>query len=288
MTLVYACIAPHGGEIVSELARDQKTARLFSETRSGMARLANEMKKANPDTIVIASPHNLRLWKKIGIVFSENSSGYLLSDSKSKLRINLSVKCDTKFARELFSNAIKRKLPVVGANYGTFEGLLSDLPMDWGTFIPLWFFLNGEKHKGKRINKPMIVIVTPSREIPLRQNIEFGKTIAKLAESRKSSRIAFVASADQAHVHRRDGPYGFHASAKQFDEFAVTAIRNGNLSPLLRLDSGFVEDAKPDSLWQLAILQGILTKLPMSAKLFSYQVPTYFGMICAGFTPLKK
>jgi aromatic ring-opening dioxygenase LigB subunit len=287
MPLVYACVAPHGGEIISELAKDQKSADLFSETRIGMIHLANQLKRARPDTIVIASPHNLRLWKQIGIVFSENSSGYLQSDSKRKGRINLCAKCDPKFARELFSRASSDKLPVVGANYGTFEGPASDLPMDWGTFIPLWFFLNGKRRNGKKINEPKIVIVTPSREIPLQQNIQFGKTIAKLADDLKRQRIAFVASADQAHAHRKDGPYGFHMSAKKYDEIAVEAIKTGKLDPLLKLDPGFVEDAKPDSLWQLAILHGILSELPMSSELFSYQVPTYFGMICAGFSPLK-
>lgn len=131
MTLVYACIAPHGGEIVPELARDKRTAKSFSETRRGMFELAKQIKSTRPDTIVIASPHNLRLWKKISIVFSENSSGNLQSESKFHRReISLSVKCDIKFARELYGRARDVGLPVVGANYGTSEGSASDLPMD--------------------------------------------------------------------------------------------------------------------------------------------------------------
>jgi aromatic ring-opening dioxygenase LigB subunit len=286
LTLVYCCIAPHGGEIIPELAKDRKTADLFSETRKGIQKLATQMKESKPDTIVIASPHNLRLWKKIAIVISENSSGFLISDAKSKERIELSTRCDTRFARELYSRAVKNRLPVVGANYGTFEGSTSDLPMDWGTFIPLWFFLDGEKHHGKKIKEPKVVIVAPSREIPISQNVSFGRLIAKLAQSEKSKRIAFVASADQAHTHTKQSPYGIHPSAKDFDKLAVDGIRDGKIESLLRLDPRFIENSKPDSIWQLAMLQGVVSEVPMKTKLISYQVPTYFGMICAALTPL--
>jgi aromatic ring-opening dioxygenase LigB subunit len=287
MTLVYTCIAPHGGEIIPELAKDAKTACLFSETRIGIQSLAKRLKKTDPDTIVIASPHNLRLWKKIGIAFSENSSGSLVSDARSKRRISISVKCDTRFARELYGRALGKRLPVVGANYGTFEGPTSDLPMDWGTLIPLWFFLEGKKHDGKQIIDPKVVIVAPSREIPLAQNITLGKEIARLAQEEKNKKIAFVASADQAHTHKKGGPYGFHPAARKFDELALNAIKRGDIRSLLELDPRFIENAKPDSIWQLAILEGILSDLPMKANLISYQVPTYFGMICADFAPIS-
>ena len=286
MTIVYACIAPHGGEIIPELAKNRETSDFFSKTRAGMLKLAAQMKTAKPDTIVIASPHSLRLWKKIGIVFSENSTGYLLSDSKSEARISISVKCDTKFARELYSRALNKRLPVVGVNYGTFEGPASDLPMDWGTFIPLWFFMEAKKHHGKQITEPKVVIVSPSREIPLNQNVAFGREIARLSLTEKNRRIAFVASADQAHSHKKGGPYGFHPAAEKFDALAVDGIRRGDIRPLLELDPCFIENAKPDSIWQLAMLQGVLSEAQMRPMLFSYEVPTYFGMICAGFSPL--
>lgn len=285
MTIVYACIAPHGGDIIPELAKNRETSELFSKTRAGMLKLAAQMETAKPDTIVIASPHNLRLWKKIGIVFSENSSGHLVGDSKSKARISISVKCDTKFARELYARALNKRLPVVGANYGTFEGSASDLPMDWGTLIPLWFFLGAKNYHGKQITAPKVVIVMPSREIPLSQNVAFGREVAKLALEQKNRRIAFVASADQAHSHKKGGPYGFHPAAEKFDALAVDAIRKGNIRSLLELDPRFIENAKPDSIWQLAMLEGVLSEVPMEPRLFSYEVPTYFGMICAGLTP---
>ena len=262
--------------MIPELATET-TLRTFQKTREGMIKLANEIAAVTPSTIVIATPHGLRLWKNIGIVTAENSSGRLQASRRSKRAVYVRVKCDREFAKELLDNARKKKLPVVGANYGSAEGATSDMPMDWGTIVPLWFILKRCRRK------PDVVIVTPSREVPLSKNYEFGQVVAELAERKSKKKIAFVASADQAHAHKKSGPYGFNKAAAEYDQFVIDAIRNDRIGSIMNLQGKFVEDAKPDSLWQMAMLAGALSKVRMRAELFSYQVPTYYGMICAGF-----
>ncbi|MDG7007513.1 MAG: extradiol ring-cleavage dioxygenase [Nitrososphaerota archaeon] len=273
MPLVYACIAPHGGEVVPALAG--KKLRLFAPTRKAMKALALEMKQARPDTIVVATPHNLRLQKHIGVVTSQYSSGTV---TEGRRAIRLRATCDVAFADRVVDEAEKQGLPVVAANYGALEGPLSNLAMDWGTLIPLWFFLRGGGSKRK------VVIVTPSRGIPLRQNFEFGRALARVAE-REKKRVAFVASADQAHAHKKNGPYGFDSRAAAYDRRAADLVRQGSLEGIMEFDPGFVEGAKPDSLWQMTMLAGALSVVPMKGELLSYQVPTYFGMLCASYRP---
>jgi len=276
MPLVYACIAPHGGEIVPELAG--KKLQLFSPTRKGMRVLASHMREARPDIIVLASPHNLRLHGYIGVVTAEYSSGRVV---EGRREIRMKAKCDVELSKRLVEAAEAKGLPVVAANYGVFEGPLSDMAMDWGTMIPLWFLLKGARLKSR------VVIVTPSREIPLVQNIEFGRTVAEVAGAEKK-RIAFVASSDQAHRHKKSGPYGFDKRAAEYDRLVVDAIRRDRLEEIMKLDSDFVEGARPDSLWQMAMLVGALSAVPMKGKLVSYQVPTYYGMLCASYRPAAK
>jgi aromatic ring-opening dioxygenase LigB subunit len=278
LTLVYSCIAPHGGELIPDLVSSSKVRSSFATTRIGMKKIARDIKRARPKTIIIASPHNLRLLNHICVVVSENSSGKLTA--RRGHSVSVKAKCDVPLARKILAAAEETNLPVIGANYGTFEGPSSDLPMDWGTLVPLWFF---ERTKPK----PRIVIVSPSREIPLRLNYDFGKIIANECQ-KEEKRIVFVASADQAHAHKKSGPYGFHESAKVYDEAVKSAIVGNRIDSLLDLDPGFVEQAKPDSLWQLAILAGILGEVRSEPKLYSYQVPTYFGTICASFFPAQS
>jgi aromatic ring-opening dioxygenase LigB subunit len=271
MPLVYACVIPHGGETVPTLAGKQLS--LFSPTRRGMKALALSMKEARPDTMVVATPHNLRLPKHIGVVISEYSSGRV---SEGKKEIKLKARCDLEFSKMVVEAAERRGLPVVAANYGALEGPMSDLAMDWGTLIPLWFLLRGTRLRSR------VVIVTPSRGIPLGQNFEFGKVVAEVAEDEKK-RVAFVASADQAHAHKRDGPYGFDARAADYDRRVVEAVRENRLGSIMKMSPLLVEGAKPDSLWQMTMLAGALSVVPMVGELVSYQVPTYYGMLCASF-----
>jgi len=150
------------------------------------------------------------------------------------------------------------------------------MAMDWGTLVPMWFVAREERVKAR------IVIVAPSREIPLSQNTTFGMAIAKMAEKSKK-RIAFIASADQAHAHQKSGPYGYHRSAAKYDGFVSRAIQENRIESISRLSKRFVEEAKPDSLWQMAILAGITRLVKMQGTLLSYAVPTYYGMFCASF-----
>ena len=270
MPLVYGCIAPHGGELIPRLAG--RKARLFSRTRDGMRTLAREISVARPDTIVVSSPHNLRLLRHIGVVISENTSGKVVEGMEE---VSLKAMCDVEFGKRVVELAEKHGLPVVGANYGALEGPLSDLAMDWGTLVPLWFFL-GRKTKTK------VLVVTPCRGIPLAQNFEFGKVVAEVAESTRR-RVAFVASSDQAHAHRKDGPYGYSPRAKEYDRKVVRAIEEGRLRSILGFSRALVESAKPDSLWQMSMLAGAMSVVSMRGKLVSYQAPTYYGMLCAGF-----
>jgi aromatic ring-opening dioxygenase LigB subunit len=65
------------------------------------------------------------------------------------------------------------------------------------------------------------------------------------------------------------------------------AVLSNDLESLFALKPEFVENAKPDSLWQIAILHGVLNRVPLVGRLLSYEVPTYFGMLCASYLPVS-
>jgi aromatic ring-opening dioxygenase LigB subunit len=275
MAIVFACIAPHAAETIPELAGDSFEA--FAETHASMKDLANLMNEQKPETIVIATPHNLRLEATIGVVTSEHTEGLLTVEDK---QVKLRCKCDLQLAKKILEKARESALPVVGANFGTSEGPSSCMPMDWGTLIPLWFFTRDHDETAK------VVLVTPSREISLKKLVDFGSMIVGAAES-LGRKVAFVASADQGHAHDPKGPYGFNVASRKFDDAVKEAISSNDLGPLLDLPSQFIEDAKPDSVWQIAILEGILESVSMKGRLMSYQVPTYFGILCASYLPVQ-
>ena len=279
MPLVYACIAPHGEPIIPPLARGRERRRYRNTTRA-MQQLAREMRALRPETIVVATPHNLRLRGYVGVVTAEHVSGVLpmFAPDPRLPRQPIRASTDRAFADALLAAARRRDLPAVGANYATASGRYSNMPLDWGTLVPLWFFLPGHRVR------PQVVVVTPSREIPLRANVRFGAVIADVAR-RSRRRVVFVASADHAHAHKRSGPYGYDPAAAQYDALMVKAVEQDDLHSVLRIRPALVEKAKPDSLWQLAMLAGVGERVRLRPEMLSYEVPAYYGMICAAYRP---
>ncbi len=100
MGIVFACIAPHGAEVIPELAGAMFDA--FAETRRGMEELARLMKQAKPETVILATPHGLRLEANMGVVTSEFTEGSLEANGRN---VKLLCTCDRVLAKEILELA---------------------------------------------------------------------------------------------------------------------------------------------------------------------------------------
>lgn len=120
------------------------------------------------------------------------------------------------------------------------------------------------------------------KELPYQAHYDFGRAIGRVIKE-SGKRIAFVTSADQGHGHDAKGPYGYDPASAKYDAWMQEVIRKGNLDELLNADPQLVEAGKPDSLWPTLVLAGVLKENLMRAKLLSYEVNVYFGIMCAEF-----
>jgi aromatic ring-opening dioxygenase LigB subunit len=93
-----------------------------------------------------------------------------------------------------------------------------------------------------------------------------------------------IASCDHGHAHDPKGPYGFSPASKVFDDRVVELVKRNALGELATFDAALVADAKADSFWQMLMLHGAIGD-GWRADYLSYEAPTYFGMLCASFTP---
>lgn len=275
MSVIMGAIAPHGDEIVEELVGE-----LDDESRKlaeAMKILADRVFLKNPDVIVVAIPHNLRIYGHLAVITTRYASGTWIGE---KGEISVSIICDRDFAWSIYREAIDAGLPIVAVNFGAVDGEFSNMPLDWGTIIPLWFIKKRYKATGKET--PKTIIVTPTREIPWEKLVRFGEIIHYITQ-RNNRRVVFIASADQGHAHDPNGPYGYDKASEEYDEFVVEIVRNNRLDRLLELDPKFVEKAKPDSLWQMLILYGVIKSAGLRNTLCVYGCPTYYGMLVAMF-----
>lgn len=275
--LVFAAIAPHGGMVVPELAGQDQA--LAAKTRTAMEDLGRRMAAARPETIVVITPHGVRVDKMIGISLTEYAFGELDSEDPAVPgHIELSLQIDRDLAFAIAVQANEADVPVALMGYGSSSGEASCLPLDWGALIPLWFM------GGRATPPPEVVVITPTRQLPLAQLITFGRSLAEAAAA-SGKRVGLIASSDLGHAHQRHGPYGYDPASARFDKLVAEAVADEDLTRLLDLKPHFIEAAKPDGLWQIVMLHGALGYTPMHGELLSYEAPTYFGMLCAAYTP---
>jgi aromatic ring-opening dioxygenase LigB subunit len=286
--LVFACIAPHGFSVIPDMSADAEGA---LATRAAMEELGRRCAAAQPEVLVIATPHGTRVDGAICLAAAARGAGVLRWAGR---QVEMNVPIDGPLTDAIAVAARAQDVPIALASCAGNRRDQSALLLDWGVIVPLWFLGHGRNMVGygdilagppEHDAGPPVVIAAPSRLLPRSAMVAFGAAIATAA-ARSGRRIAFVASCDWAHTHRASGPYGFHPAAAEVDRLVLQAIQENDPGRLVDLDERLVQDAAIDGLWQTLMLAGALTHTPMRGEVLSYEAPTYFGMLVASFSPI--
>jgi aromatic ring-opening dioxygenase LigB subunit len=254
--IVFAAIAPHGGPVF-----DQPEA----PTRKGMEELGRRFAAARPEAAIVATPHGLHVDGHFAVVRSSQLEGD--ASQWTDVDTHYAGPGDPELAVACIESLRGAGLPALGITFGSTAAGSSTMPLDWGALIPLWFM------------RAPAVVVTPCRALSNDEHVRAGRALAAATGER---RVAFIASADHGHGHTVDGPYGFAAESADYDEQIQVIVRENRLDELTAWDPAFAVAAKADSFWQLLMLHGALDDA-FDAELLSYEAPTYFGMLTAGF-----
>jgi aromatic ring-opening dioxygenase LigB subunit len=267
MPLVYACIAPHAGDLIPETVEDPNKV---VQTRQAMQSMGTKLELLAPDIIVIVNPHGFRVQDAMSIAVAERA----IADWSPGVRLDFEV--DVELAHSIADKAEAANIPVVRYIYGASGGPDCYIPLDWGAVVPLYFLGHRFEHK------PKIVHMSPTRALPFETHYEFGRLVGGVLKE-TDKRIALIASADQGHAHNVDGPYGYDPASAEYDSWMQETIHSNRLDQLLLANSTLVENGKPDSLWPTLVLAGVLHENPMQVSVLSYEVNVYFGILCAEF-----
>lgn len=272
--LVWACIAPHGGEVIPELAGDAPER--MAVTRRGMEELGRRCLRAQPETLVVFTPHGVCIEGCISLSLARIGAGFV--DGENGVRVAMRFALDLELAQGIAHEASVRDVPVGLVGFQP-EGTPAPLfPLDWGVLVPAYFLGIRWAHP------PRLLAACPDRSLPRRKLLQFGEAVVHAA-AKAGRRIAIVCSADQGHGHSPDGPYGFSPASKPHDEAYCKAVADNALHRLLYWRNDHIEASMTDSYWQTLMLLGALRTTRMRSDLISYEAPTYFGMACASFEP---
>lgn len=257
--IVFAAIMPHPPESIPGIGKKEdfdairKTLSAFEELRIGL-------EQADPDTIVIISPHA----QMEPYSFAINSASELVGsfsefglDEAYAYSNDVSIADSLAYACSLSVNDIPAHLV---QNF-----------LDHGTLILLY-------HLTKNI-KPKIVHLAFSL-MNYDFHYRYGEIVHKVLSATKS-RVAVIASADLSHRLTANAPAHFSPRAQEFDRALLYHLGQNDVAGVLGMDSILISEAAECGLRSIAILLGILHGTPYKFKLLNYEYPFGVGYMTA-------
>lgn len=283
----FICIAPHGWLLIPLVSGpDGERARA---SRDAMEELGRRMEAARPETIVVMEPHGLMVDGVISLLDSAQVQGE--SGGATKLGApahgySMTFDVDQELNAAIATAARAEGVPVARVRHFAES---TPLRIEWGTLTPLWYLGAGFTPLPKLVVASAgNLYATGNRvdhrgqEIPRADYVGFGRALRSAAAT-TGRRVAFVASVDLGHRHTAEGPFGFDAASSECDQAVVDAVNTNALEQLLVFDQGQAERGLTEAIEPLLAIHGLTENTDLRAEVLSYEVPTYFGMMCAAY-----
>ena len=275
--LVFACIAPHAWLLVPLTSGAPGTQ--AQATRAAMEEMGRQLAAAQPETIVLITPHGLRIEEMIPLLDSVSVRGGVSCEGLapmggSRHGFSLTFEVDRTLNAAIVEAAHTFGVPIARAHC-SLDWMA--LELDFGSTNPLWFL------GATVVPQPQLVVASVGSWLTRAQCVRFGQSIRQAIEA-LDRRVAFIASADMAHTFAADSHFGYDPAAAKCDETIIQAIHNQRLESLLDLDPALIAAAKTEAIEPLLVLYGVTERYHLQSEVLSYEVPTYFGMLCAAYT----
>lgn len=259
-------IMPHPPIIIQEVGKGREID--AAATIEGVKKIARDIAKDNPTTIILSSPHAPCFRDYVYISDKERIEGNLGSfgcpGEKFEFKNNMNL------VSEILERADAAGISAGGLTqsqkwlYG-----ISDM-LDHGAMVPL-YFINKEMKNFK-----LIIISTPF--LPLKDVYKFGECI-KGAVKASDEEVVFVASGDLSHKLRSDAPAGYSSKGALYDKKIVEAVKDLDIDKLINMEEGFMEEAGQCGTRSFLMMFGALKGLKLNSEIYSYEGPFGVGYL---------
>ena len=260
MSIVSSYMVPHPPLIVSEVGEGKESEVL--DTIHSYEKIAQDIAKIKPDTIIISSPH--------APLYSDYfylSSGNRLEGSFDKFsapEVSFSEINDVSLVEKIEELAKMDNFPA---------GRVKEDELDHGVMVPLYFI--------RKYLSDFKVVVVGLSFLPLIDNYKMGMIISKAVDA-LDRRAVFVASGDLSHKLQDYGPYGFVKEGPMYDEKIMNIMKNADFDKLINFDSVLMDKASECGHRSFLIMAGALDMKKVIPKMFSHQDITGVGYgICS-------
>ena len=265
MSVIAAFMVPHPPMIVPEVGKGSEEQIL--ETTLAYERVADEVARLRPDTLVITSPHSVMYADYFHISPGSGAKGSFKQFRAPEVRF--SEQYDTEFVKRLSETA-----EAAGLQAGTLGE--RDASLDHGVTVPL-FFIRKKYSGGKLVRIGL-------SGLPLTEHYRLGQLIARTADE-LSRRVVIIASGDLSHKLQTYGPYGFAEEGPEYDRRIMDVMGRAAFGELFDFNEAFLDRAAECGHRSFVIMAGVFDGLRVKAQALSHQDVTGVGYGVCTFYP---
>jgi MEMO1 family protein len=258
--LVFSAIVPHPPILIPTIGKEnvdklKKTIRAFDL-------LEESLNQADPDTIIVITPHGELNFEAFTINATEEYTSNFenFGDFSTKQKF----KSDLGFVNH-FKSQVETKLPLQ---------LVSEPNLDHGASVPLYYLTR------KKSDRRIVPIAYSF--LNYEKHVEFGEALKEAIFS-SEKKYAVIASGDLSHRLSMHAPAGFSPKAKEFDKKLIQQLKKKSLDGILNIDQELIKDAGECGLRSFLILLGILKRMKYEFEVLSYESPFGVGYLVGEF-----
>ncbi len=265
MGLLKTFVVPHPPLIVSQIGRGSEKQVL--KTIESYERVADEIAKLKPDTIIISSPH-AQLYADYFHI-SPNSEAYGSFDNFGAGNIQFHEYYDEELVREISVLARKESFPA-----GTYGEKNPNL--DHGTMVPLYFI--EKKYKNFKLVR---IGLSNLDELA---HYHLGEIIKKAIDN-LDRKVVYVASGDLSHHLQEYGPYGKNEEGVEYEKLIMDDLSTASFNKLLNYSENLRSKAGICGHDSFIIMAGVLNGLNVDVETLSHEDITGVGYGVCIYTP---
>ncbi|MDR1218595.1 MAG: AmmeMemoRadiSam system protein A [Treponema sp.] len=256
-----AFLVPHPPLIVPGVGKGDE----IPATRDAYAQVAEEVRRENPETVVVISPHSVCYADYFHVSPGTSATGDFGAFRAPQIRFSVQ-----------YDDALADRIGAAAEKAGVHAGKLGerDAKLDHGVMVPLYF-----------LNLPPStrIIRVGLSGLPLIDHYRFGMCVREAADE-MGRRVVLVASGDMSHKLKPDGPYGFAKEGPEHDAFVKERVEKSDFKSLMAVDPALCERAAECGFRSLVILAGFMDGLRTQARVLSYERPFGVGYLTAAFS----
>ncbi|MBD3191179.1 MAG: hypothetical protein GF308_11065 [Candidatus Heimdallarchaeota archaeon] len=272
MVVIGAFILPHGPIILNPSKEGIPSS--AKKIHYAMLEASKHIEQLEPDIVFLTTPHSIALSHNFGIYLNRAGKGNASWEGEYE-DYEIEIDFAQSLAIELVDCLQEKELAVNGIT--AFSSGMN-APLRWAEVVPLWFLKKvPTKTKYLLLSQPIRPFISP----PLDRIPELKKlgTNLKSYFDFLAEKVVVIISADLAHTHTEDAPYGFSETAEPFDELMENWAVSLNEELLLKKALPLLDQAMCCGYYGFIILQSMLKKTNFTPRVIIRATPSYYGMM---------